>query len=156
MTQAEELKMKESNLHPRSAESGTIHVPLPPERAFDLFTAEGERLWAPGWDPEVLSDKVFLTSHGGEQTIWTIIEADRETGRLCYSRVSPGVRAGIVRVRLSPQGSGSRVEVSYDMTSLGPAGVEAVMKMNRDGFAAMLRDWEKFIGNAIAAIPSPA
>lgn len=133
----------------RSVQSGSIHVPLPPERAFDLFTAEGERLWAPGWDPRVLSESVFLTGHGGEETIWTIIEADRETWRLCYARVSPGVRAGIVRVHLSTDGSGSRVEVSYDMTALGPRGEDAVTKMDRDGFAAMLSDWERLIGDAI-------
>jgi Polyketide cyclase / dehydrase and lipid transport len=143
--------MKTADRHPRSAQSGTIHVPLPPERAFDLFTAEGERLWAPGWDPKVLSESVFLTGHGGEETIWTIVEADRQAGRLCYSRVSPGVRAGTVRVNLSPDGAGSRVEVSYDMTALGPSGVEAVTKMDRDGFAAMLRDWERLIGEAIRA-----
>ena len=31
--------------------SGIVHVPLPPARARELFTAEGERAWAPGWDP---------------------------------------------------------------------------------------------------------
>ena len=148
--------MEMADLHPRSAQSGIIYVPLPPERAFDLFTAEGERLWAPGWDPKMLSEAVFLTGHGGEETIWTIVEADRHSGRFCYSRVSPGVRAGTVRVSLSPDGSGSRVGVSYDMTALGPLGVETVTKMSRAGFAAMLSDWERLIGDAIAANASPA
>ena len=142
--------------HPHSAQSGTIQVPLPPSQAFDLFTAEGERLWAPGWDPRVLSESVFLTGHGGEETIWTIVEADQQAGRLCYSRVSPGVRAGTVRVNLNPDGAESRVEVSYDMTALGPNGVEAVTKMDADGFAAMLRDWQRLIGEAIAANASLA
>jgi hypothetical protein len=146
--------MEMPNLHPRSTQSGTLHVPLPPAQAFDLFTAEGERLWAPGWDPEILSETVFLTGHGGEETIWTIIEADRAAGRLCYARISPGVRAGTVRVQLSAEGTGSRVEVSYDMTSLGPRGVEPVTKMDRDGFTTMLRDWEKFIGDALVATAS--
>ncbi len=145
-----------SDLHPHSAQSGFIYVPLPPQRAFDLFTAEGERLWAPGWDPTILSEAVFLTGHGGEETIWTIVEADRETSRLCYSRVSPGVRAGTVRVQLTSDGTGSRVEVSYDMTSLGPRGVKMVRKMDRDGFGAMLRDWERLIADAIAANASLA
>lgn len=144
--------------HPRAARSGTIHVALPPAEAFDLFTAEGERLWAPGWDPTILSGgrepeagAVFLTGHGGEETIWTVIEADRGAGRLCYSRVSPGSRAGIVRVRLMPEGAGSRVQVAYDMTALGRAGVPAVAGMDEAGFAAMLGDWERLIGEAVAA-----
>jgi hypothetical protein len=101
----------------------------------------------------MLSEAVFLTSHGGEETIWTIIEADREAGRLLYSRVSPEVRAGTVRVQLSPEGAGSRVAVSYDMTALGPRGRQAVTAMDCAGFAAMLRDWERLIGEAIATKP---
>lgn len=142
----------------RTAQSGAIHVALPPERAFDLFTAEGERLWAPGWDPVVLSGcggtepgAVFLTSHGGEETIWTVIEADRAAGRLCYSRVSPGIRAGTVRVRLHPDGAGSRVEVAYDLTALSESGAAAVAAMDPAGFAAMMREWESLVGAAVAA-----
>ena len=35
--------------------TGTLRVDAPPEHAFQLFTAPGERLWVDGWDPEVLS-----------------------------------------------------------------------------------------------------
>jgi hypothetical protein len=30
---------------------GIVRVALPPERALRYFTPEGERAWAPGWDP---------------------------------------------------------------------------------------------------------
>ena len=31
---------------------GEVRVALPPERAIRAFTADGEREWAPGWEPE--------------------------------------------------------------------------------------------------------
>ena len=42
--------------HARSRRQGSFVLPLPPAQAFDLFTAEGERRWVAGWDPEILSD----------------------------------------------------------------------------------------------------
>lgn len=34
---------------------GTFHLNAPRERVFPLFTPEGERAWAPGWEPKFLS-----------------------------------------------------------------------------------------------------
>ena len=33
----------------------SFHLGAPRERVFPLFTARGEREWAPGWDPVMLS-----------------------------------------------------------------------------------------------------
>ena len=141
----------------RSRRQGSFRLPLPPATAFDLFTAEGERRWVPEWDPVILGEgrcdevgTVFLTSHAGEETIWTVIEADRDAGRLLYSRVSPGRRAGTVRVELAADDNASRVTVSYDLASLGPDGVPAVLAMDEAGFAAMLEEWQRMINEALA------
>lgn len=140
----------------RTRQQGSFVLPLPPDQTFDLFTAEGERRWVAGWDPVFLSDcgatepgAVFLTDHCGEQTIWTVLEADRSAGRLAYSRVSPGHRAGRVEVDLTADGAGTRVKVAYDLTSLGADGDEAVRSMDRDGFNRMLGEWERLIRAAL-------
>ena len=142
----------------RTRQQGGFVLPLPPEQALHLFTAEGERLWVDGWDPVILSDcgateagAVFLTDHGGEYTIWTVIEADRAAGRLLYSRVSPGRRAGTVAVRLDPEGDGSRVTVAYDMTALGPEGEATIATMDSAGFAEMMRQWHRLISDHLAS-----
>jgi hypothetical protein len=153
------MSRDEAGSRARSAQAGSFQLALEPARAFDLFTAEGERAWAPGWDPVILSGgpdaldpgSVFLTAHGGEDTIWTVIEADRKALRLRYSRVSPGSRAGIVEVRISAAGKGSRIEVAYDMTSLGPKGDAAVAAMDAAAFAEMMRTWERLTAAAIAS-----
>src|SRR5688500_5125686 len=125
----------------RTRQRSSFRLPVPPEEAFELFTAEGERRWVAGWDPVILSDcgatepgAVFLTDHGGEPTIWTVLEANRGAGRLAYSRVSPGRRAGTVYVSLAGDRDGTRVEVAYDITSLGSDGDEAVRAMDEAGF----------------------
>lgn len=137
---------------PRTRQKGSFTLPIPSDQAFDLFTAEGERRWVDGWEPEILSDcgalepgAVFLTNHGGEQTIWTVIEADRSAGRLLYSRVSPGRRAGTVGVELADEDGETRVNVAYDITALGTAGEAAVSAMDAAGFAAMLAEWRNLI-----------
>lgn len=136
----------------RTRQQGTIDLPVAADEAFDLFTAEGERRWVPGWNPVILSacgcqepGAVFLTDHGGEHTIWTVIEADRQLGRLRYSRVSLGQRAGTVRVDITPSGSGSQIAVAYDLTALGPGGAAVVRTMERGGFAVMLAEWRRMI-----------
>lgn len=141
----------------RTRQHGRFGLALAPDAAFELFTAEGERRWVDGWEPAILSDcgatrpgAVFLTNHGGEATIWTVIEADRAAGRLLYSRVSPGRRAGTVRVTLDPDGDGgTSVAVAYDLTALSPAGEAAVAALDAAGFAAMLDEWQRLIGAAV-------
>jgi hypothetical protein len=143
----------------RTIQRGSFDLPLAPSAAFDLFTAEGEKRWVDGWDPIVLGagdctepGTVFLTNHDGEQTIWTVIEADRDAGRLRYSRVSPGRRAGTVGVHLSAIDGGSRIIVSYDLTALGPEGEAAIMAMDAAAYSLMLSGWR----SQILAIPNSA
>ena len=144
------------DLPARSRRQGRFDLAIPAARAFDLFTAEGERQWVVGWDPVILSacgalspGAVFLTNHGGEATIWTVIAADRVAGRLHYSRVSPGRRAGTVEVTISPAKSGSSIHVAYDMTALGPDGEAVVAAMDEPAFAAMLGEWKNRIEAAV-------
>ena len=81
---------------------------------------------------------MFLT-HGGA-TVWVAV------GDLRYARVTPGVRAGTVEVRCAPDGDGTRAEVTYDLTALGP---DADLAGFRAGFPAMLAAWEAAIAAAL-------
>ncbi|WP_116950016.1 SRPBCC family protein [Jiangella endophytica] len=136
--------------------SGGLHVALPPADAFALFTPRGEVVWAPGWEPRfpVPTDDdaapgiVFETEARGARTSWIVLH--RDPGRsISYARVTPGSRAGTVRVELRPDGAGgSDVTVTYELTALSePA--EAELDRFAAGFADYLRSWE----TAIAALP---
>jgi Polyketide cyclase / dehydrase and lipid transport len=128
--------------------TGTVEVPLPPDKALALFTPEGERAWAPGWDPqfpsgEETSPGTTFTTHGG-RTVWVI--ADRTPDSMRYARITPGVHAGTVEVRCEPAGPGTRAHVTYDLTALGD---RATVDHFAEGFPAMLADWERLIAGSL-------
>jgi hypothetical protein len=145
----------------RIANSGSFELFLPPGRAFDFFTAEGERLWVPGWSPTILGDLpqhpglVFLTDADGKQTIWTVIESDPATLKHRYSRVTPGHTAAIVEVQLRPSGTGSSVEVSYDLTALSKEGEVALNGYADPQFGEMMDKWRSLV-TAMLASREPA
>ena len=69
---------------------GTVPVELPPERALHLFTPVGERLWAPGWEPELSgrggrrrerAGTVFLTDADGARTHSVAVDRNAEAVR---------------------------------------------------------------------------
>ncbi len=114
--------------------SATVRLDAPPEQAFEMFTPLGERAWAEGWDPEFLhrvdgdacEGSVFVTRADGRETIWTTIAHD-PPARAAYSRVTPGLHAVIVEVRLRPADDrGTLADVSYAFTALTPAGNASV------------------------------
>ena len=80
---------------------GTFELPFPRERAFELFTPEGERAWVAGWDPEPLhapggrldvEGAVFRTRAHDEETLWIVLGVDRGAFVAEYARITPGRR----------------------------------------------------------------
>ncbi len=132
---------------------GRIHVALPAQEAFALFTPGGEREWAHGWDPTfpawTLDDSepgtVFETGAHGHRVIWLV--TDRVWGtRIAYAQVIPGERAGRITVTLNATEGGSEVEVVYELTPLTDTGAYDLEQF-ADGYGAYLRSWQ----DAIAA-----
>jgi hypothetical protein len=141
--------------------SATIRLDAPPERAFGMFTPLGERAWAQGWDPEFLhpldgeacAGSIFITRAGGGETIWTTI-VHEPPARAAYSRVTPGLHAVIVEVRLrGSDNGGTLADVSYAFTALTPAGNDAVAEMV-EGFDRWMAEWETSINRALALNPA--
>jgi hypothetical protein len=135
--------------------TGTVRVPLPPAAALPLFTPEGERDWAEGWDPsfpagEVDDDTapgtVFVTESGEAQTVWVV--ADRSASSMRYARVTPGVWGGTVEVCCSEYGTDTVAEVTYDLTALSP-GAEPGLQDFADGYEDFMGGWEQAIARAL-------
>ncbi|MFD0358799.1 SRPBCC family protein [Streptomyces sp. NPDC127110] len=131
--------------------SAVLTVPLPPEAAFRLFTARGERDWVPGWEPvfpvaapdDTEPGTVWLTSSDEEETTWLVAARDFPHS-VSYARITPGVRAGTVTVDLAAAGTGSEVRVTYDMTPLTPAAAEALDEFAA-GFPTFIDSWAELI-----------
>jgi hypothetical protein len=138
--------------------TGSFGVARPPGEAFTLFTPEGERAWARGWDPVYPGwpeagpgvgaepGTVFVTRHGGRVTTWVVAAA--EPGRsITYAQVSPGDRAGLVGVSCQGAGTGSTVTVTYELTALSPEGETGLRRFAQD-YAEFLAHWERAIAAA--------
>jgi hypothetical protein len=132
--------------------SGTFDLDDPPEKAIYLFTAPGEVVWVPGWEPTILSGDgfeqgtVFLTGHGDESTIWVVVDFDTKAYRARYARITPASRAGTVEVRLHTNDSGgSTVEVSYELTALNESGNQNLAGFDDEAYAEMLIEWKTLV-----------
>jgi hypothetical protein len=132
---------------------GTLHVALRPTEALSLFTPQGECEWVPDWNPTFPGGEptdepgtAFVTQHRGSPTLWVI--ADRTESSMRYARVRPGLHAGMVEVRCEPDEEETRVEVTYDLTSLGDD--DAVARFGQR-YEAMLAHWQHLIGLALSA-----
>jgi hypothetical protein len=134
--------------------TGSFALPLSPAEALPLFTAEGERSWVPGWEPQYIhpphassaAGTVFRTDHGGEETLWIVLRYEPVEGIAEYGRFTPGSRLGTVRVQCTGEGdSQTRVSVTYALTAVSPSGSEALIAMSIDAFATMLQEWRGLI-----------
>jgi hypothetical protein len=105
-----------------------IAVALPQQQAMTLFTPDGERLWADGWDPVYPQPNrregagtVFTTEHACVLTTWIMV--DHRPDRVRYARVTSGLSAGTVTVDAVRSSETETVlRVTYDLTALAPAG----------------------------------
>lgn len=142
----------------RVCRRGTIHVPRPPEDAISLFTAEGERHWAPGWAPRYPEpDPADVTAPG---TVWqtdreegtvTWIVADRRANGFTYALVIGDVAAGTVTVDCTHAESGAIATVIYDLTALTSAGLPVVAEV-AETYEDRMRTW----ADLLSEVPAPA
>ncbi|HUL57033.1 MAG TPA: hypothetical protein VLT60_08540 [Usitatibacter sp.] len=138
----------------RATRTHSFVVERPVAKTFPLFTPEGERRWAEGWDPSYLHpadghaqpDMVFTTRHGGEETIWMATRHEPAAGIVEYARVTPGSRAARVLVQctaLSPERT--RVTVIYVLTGLTEAGNAYVRRMDEGAYRDYIDSWRDAI-----------
>lgn len=138
------------SLH-RTAE---VTLQLPAEQAMALFTAEGERRWAEGWEPCYPQPArrdgpgaVFTTAHGEHQTTWIMV--DHQPQRIRYARVTHGMTAGTVAVDVvASDRQVTRVRISYDLTALSPPGEEWLAAFDAD-YDADIASWASDIAAAL-------
>ncbi|HSX62566.1 MAG TPA: hypothetical protein VLF18_20475 [Tahibacter sp.] len=136
-----------------SAESG-FELGLSADDALPLFTAQGERRWVPGWEPEMVGDggpgSAFVTRMNGTETSWVVIDYDVARGIARYARWVAGVQAGLVEVRCAPLAADRcAVRVRYALTPLSPESVAAVAGfLEPDRFAGSIAGWKRLIVEA--------
>jgi hypothetical protein len=136
-----------------------IAVGLPRDKAMALFTPEGERRWAAGWDPHYSQGgrrdglgTVFTTTHGGSQATWVMV--DRLPQSIRYARVVPAMTAGTIAVEVvSSHEAATQVRVTYDLTALSPAG-ERWLEAFDAAYQAEIASWAIDIAVALEHPPT--
>lgn len=134
--------------------SHVISIDAPVAQCQRFFTPAGEELWVEGWRPNyIVPDDgstevgmVFTTGSGDEFTVWSLVDFDTAHFYARYARVTPALRSGYVEVRCWPTGPDTTaVEVTYTMTALTPAGVEALSSFEGAAFKTMIEGWRERI-----------
>jgi hypothetical protein len=132
----------------------TFILPLPCDDVWPLFTARGERRWAPGWEPsfpgeqdDQLPGTVFTTDHADRVTTWIVIAADPGR-RIEYARVTANETAGTVVVTCCalPDGD-TEVTVTYKLTALTPEAA-AGLGVFADNYTQYISSWRQAILHA--------
>jgi hypothetical protein len=131
----------------------SFEIGLAPAEAIELFTPEGERLWAGGgWAPRypvalengatgAERGTVFVTGDDDGTTIWVATAKDADS--VTYARLTPGTMAGIVAVRCAPVRTGAtRVEVTYEASSLTDAADAELDEFARE-YDAFIATWKE-------------
>jgi hypothetical protein len=142
--------------------SGTFHLDAPRAQVLPLFTAQGERDWAPGWDPVMLSGSeergsAFRTRHpDGRTTTWIVIEYRPSEGRVGYARLAEDSNIGLVDVVCTEAaGGGTDVSVRYTLTPLH-AGAEHFVEhfLSAEHYDRMIEEWRAATNAALARLPN--
>jgi hypothetical protein len=137
--------------------TGSFVLGAPIDQVMPLFTAEGERAWAPGWEPLYADSSAHevgqvWTTAGPPETTWVTVQADDAGVR--YARVAAGFSAGIVTVTCRPSAEGTEVTTSYDMTALSPGGAQRLAEF-ASSYDDMLEHWRQHTTAALHRQPPP-
>jgi hypothetical protein len=144
--------------HARSEFTFTVHAPL--AKAFPLFGAKGERVWAgPEWEPQFVYPtpardvegavfRIQHSQHGHHDATWVNTAFDAKAGHAAYVYVVEGRLATRIDVQLMPIDTQmTSVHVVYERTGLDSS-VDIGEMARKD--SAMGPDWEKSIADYLA------
>ena len=147
----------------------SFRIDQPAEVMFPLFSAEGEKLWVPGWDYENIMDStglhedyVFLTAahhhaHGdkaADKTIWLVKRFQPADFYVQFYRVEPGDKVGIVTVQCNPLSvNKTEVEVAYEYIGLSEKGDDFIAGYTAEAHEHFIAHWAKLLEQYFASKP---
>lgn len=145
---------------PSSTQIRSFRLDAAVAKVFPLFTALGEKAWAAGWEPELLSGKeergsVFRTTHGDRETTWIVVDYRPAQGQVSYARLAQGSNMGLVDVQCRPIAGGrTEVSVRYTLTGLNAQGRAFVAAFLEPAhYSQMIEEWRQAIDKALAGKP---
>jgi hypothetical protein len=134
----------------------SFEMPVPVETLFPMFSPEGEKHWAPGWDYEnvmgttdLSEDYVFLTGthdHGTTEAVWIVKAYDPESHFVQFYKVEPGDKVGVITVLCEElENSNTRVRVTYRYIPLSETGEAFVSAFDEKAYDAFIGEWKRLL-----------
>lgn len=137
----------------------TQHIHAPAGTVFPLLCPVREAEWLDGWTYEMLHSRsghaeegcVFRTvPQGDPETIWVVTRHDRDAGVVEFTRVTTGLVATRLVVRIEDRGTSSDVIVTYRFTPTSEAGARFVAERHsEEAFRGQMEWWERSMNHYI-------
>lgn len=124
------------------------------ENVFPLFTPEGEKKWAPGWDytpvypadGTVEENTTFTTSsqdHKHAEAIWVTVKYHPENYQVSYLRIEPAVKIGKIDVVCRPLDERrTAATITYTYTALSESGNAFIDTFTDDYYRQFISEWQ--------------
>jgi hypothetical protein len=134
--------------------TGRVAVSGGLDEIFPLFSPLGERLWVPGWDPELLhpagaeweEGMIFRTEEERGPAVWVVSRLQREAHRVRYHRVEPGRYVACIEVVCRAAGAGmTEATIAYTFVGLSDAGNRDIAAMSETEYVEKMARWERWI-----------
>jgi len=141
--------------------SGGFEIEGSVETAFELFSPLGEKLWVPGWNPEILHPPgatwerglVFRTQEEQGEAVWVVTSFDRERHEVEYFRLEAGRYVASVRVRCHARGARhTEAKVTYAFVGLSEAGNREIEGLTQRAYEEKMKRWRGWIGRHLASL----
>ena len=139
----------------RISQCASIDLQAPIEKVFPLFGPILEKVWAEGWDPEIIystselveEHMIFRTKspHASEGLYtWVITKFDSDQHLIEYS-VSTMNRIWFITVQCEALDSKTKATICYTYTGLTPEGNSMNKQALKKMYAHELKDWQEAI-----------
>ena len=136
--------------------TASFEIGQPVGALFPLFSAEGEKLWVPGWDYEnvmgstdLCEDYVFLTKshdHALSDAVWVVKRYEPENYWVQFYKVEPGEKVGVIEVKCAEKSeTRTEIRVSYEYIGLSVKGDEFVSGFSSSEYKAYIAEWESLL-----------
>ena len=140
------------NIQPptRVAHAYVQRLAAAPERVFPLLCPVREADWIEGWSSLLVlsgsgvaeTDCVFVTAAEPADAIWYVTRHEPDAGFVEMLKITPGVTACRLSIRLQATPDGCDATVTYMHTSLGSDGDAFVAAFTAEHYTRFMRDWE--------------
>ena len=141
---------------------GHLVFDAPLATVFPLFTPQGERHWAEGWDPQILFPRgrdvaegmVFQTRDQGDRLLtWTMTRYDEAAHSVAYNVVTPDFLVRRIEVRCRPASTArTQVEVTDSYVGLSSQGNGFIDQLTEAEYEKKMAIWKERIGRYLASV----